>query len=78
MKAEIYKSATLYSAESILFNSWSPGVMRGHNRVNISTPASMGKIFENILKKPLSQKKSSNSCLNRQEQELMLCYVVFF
>jgi hypothetical protein len=33
--------------------------MRGHNRLNISTSASMGKIFENLFKKPLSQKKSS-------------------
>jgi hypothetical protein len=33
IKAQIYTSASLYSAESILFNSWSLGVMRGHNRV---------------------------------------------
>jgi hypothetical protein len=33
IKAQIYMSASLYSAESILFNSWSLGVMRGHNRV---------------------------------------------
>jgi hypothetical protein len=32
-KAQIYTSASLYSAESILFNSWSLGVMRSHNRV---------------------------------------------
>jgi hypothetical protein len=31
--AQIYMNASLYSAESILFNSWSLGVMRGHNRV---------------------------------------------
>jgi hypothetical protein len=33
IKAQIYKSASMYSAESTLFNSWSLGVMRGHNRV---------------------------------------------
>jgi hypothetical protein len=33
IKPQIYTSACLYSAESILFNSWSLGVMRGHNRV---------------------------------------------
>jgi hypothetical protein len=31
IKAQIYTSDLLYSA--ILFNSWSLGVMRGHNRV---------------------------------------------
>jgi hypothetical protein len=31
IKTQIYRSASWYSAESILFNSWSPGVMRGHN-----------------------------------------------
>jgi hypothetical protein len=33
IKTQIYTSASLYSAESILFNSWSLGAMRGHNRV---------------------------------------------
>jgi hypothetical protein len=33
MKAQIYTSASLYSAESILFNSWFLGVMKVHNRV---------------------------------------------
>jgi hypothetical protein len=31
IKAQIYRSASWYSAESILFNSRSPGVMRGCN-----------------------------------------------
>jgi hypothetical protein len=59
IKAQIYTSASLYNAESILFNSWSLGVMRGHNRVNISTSASMGKVFENLFKKPLSHNSSN-------------------
>jgi hypothetical protein len=33
IKTQIYTSASLYSAESILFNSWSLGIMRGHNKV---------------------------------------------
>jgi hypothetical protein len=33
IKAQIYTSASWYNAQSILFNSWFPGVMRGHNRV---------------------------------------------
>jgi hypothetical protein len=33
VKAQIYTSTSLYSAESILFNSWSLGFMRSHNRV---------------------------------------------
>jgi hypothetical protein len=33
IKAQIYMSATWYSAESILFHSWPLGVMRGYNRV---------------------------------------------
>ena len=33
IKAQIYTIAFWYSAESILFNSWSLGVMRSHNRV---------------------------------------------
>jgi hypothetical protein len=33
IKAQIYVSASWYSAESILFNSLSPGVMRGHDSV---------------------------------------------
>jgi hypothetical protein len=59
IKAQIYTSASLYSAESILFNSWSLGVMRGHNFLNISTSVSMGKVFENLFKKPLNQNFSN-------------------
>jgi hypothetical protein len=33
--------------------------MRGHNRVKKITSVSMGKIFENLFKKPLSQKSSN-------------------
>jgi hypothetical protein len=33
--------------------------MRGHNRVKYFTSASMGKNFENLFKKPLSQKSSN-------------------
>jgi hypothetical protein len=57
IKTQIYSSASWYSAESILFNLWSSGVIGGHNRENISTSASMGEIFENPFKKPQSQKK---------------------
>jgi hypothetical protein len=35
------------------------GIMRGHNRVNISTFASMRKVFENLFKKPLNQISSN-------------------
>jgi hypothetical protein len=39
-----------------------PVVMRGQDRVNISISASMGKIFENLSKKPQSQKKFKFTC----------------
>jgi hypothetical protein len=47
------------SAESILFNISSSGVMRGHNWVKHFFICFNGEVFENLLKKPLSQNSSN-------------------
>jgi hypothetical protein len=51
-------SVSGYSAESILFNLWSQGVIGGHNRVkHFYICFNGGNLFENLFKNPKSQKK---------------------
>jgi hypothetical protein len=54
IKAQIYMSASRYSAESNLFNLWSLGIIGGHNRVKHFYICFNGK---NLFKNPQSQKK---------------------
>jgi hypothetical protein len=51
IKAQIYMSASWYSAESILFNPWSSGVMRVLKKVKHFSICFNGEVFENLFKK---------------------------
>jgi hypothetical protein len=57
IKAEIYLSASWYSAESIIFNWWPPRVMRGHNRVKHIYMCFNGENLWKSLKETTARKK---------------------
>jgi hypothetical protein len=59
INAQIYRSACLYSAESILFNSWSLGVMRGCNRVKHFYICFNGESLWKSLQETLSQNSTN-------------------
>jgi hypothetical protein len=57
IKAQIYMSASWYSTESILFNSCSPGVIGGHNRVKHFYICFNGGNLWKSFQKPTEPKK---------------------